>query len=91
MSTPINYTCTNLAEHLEGMSHDVVSDFLKRERLTARHLWELVAEQIDDSAGEIYEQKINTLLQQVYNQPDSQAETGHDDSPHVDKVKESQI
>ena len=32
------------------MSHDVVSDFLKRERLTARHLWELVAEQIDDSA-----------------------------------------
>ena len=51
VSTPINYTCTNLAEHLEGMSHDVVSDFLKRERLTARHLWELVAEQIDDSAG----------------------------------------
>ena len=30
------------------MSHDVVSDFLKRERLTARRLWELVAEQIDD-------------------------------------------
>ena len=49
-STPINYTCTNLAEHLEGMSHDVVSDFLKRARLTAGHLWELVEEQIDDSA-----------------------------------------
>ena len=49
VSTPINYTCTNLAEHLEGMSHDVVSDFLKRERLTAGHLWELVEEQIDDS------------------------------------------
>ena len=48
VSTPINYTCTNLAEHLEGMSHDVVSDFLKRERLTASHLWELVEEQIDD-------------------------------------------
>ena len=39
VSTPINYTCTNLAEHLEGMSHDAVSDFLKRERLTeAREL-----------------------------------------------------
>ena len=38
VSTPINYTRTNLAEHLEGMSHDVVSDFLKRERLTASHL-----------------------------------------------------
>ena len=51
VSTPINYTCSNLAEHeLEGMSHDAVSDFLKdRERLTASHLWELVAEQIDDS------------------------------------------
>ena len=32
VSTPINDTCTNLAEHLEGMSHDVISDFLKRER-----------------------------------------------------------
>ena len=29
--TPINFTCANLAEHLEGMSHDLVSDFLKRE------------------------------------------------------------
>ena len=49
VSTAINYTCTNLAEHLEGMSHDVVSDFLKRERLSASHLWELVEEQIDGS------------------------------------------
>ena len=51
VSTPINYTCTNLAEHPDGMSHDVVSDFLKRERLTANHLWELVQERIDDSAA----------------------------------------
>ena len=29
VSTPINYTCTNLAEHLEGMSHDAVN-FLKQ-------------------------------------------------------------
>ena len=49
ISTPINYTCSNLAEHLEGTSHDVVSNYLKRERLTARHLWELVAGLIDDS------------------------------------------
>jgi len=49
ISTPINYTCTNLAEHLEGVSHDVVSNYLKRERLTARHLWELVQGLIDDS------------------------------------------
>ena len=45
---------------------------------------------VEQRAREIYQQKINTLLQQVYNQSDSQAEAGHDDSPHVDKVKESQ-
>ena len=49
ISTPINYTCTNLAEHLEGVSHDVVSDYLEKERLTARHLWELVEGLIDDT------------------------------------------
>lgn len=48
ISTPINYTCTNLAEHLEGVSHDVVSDYLASERLTARHLWELVQGLIDN-------------------------------------------
>jgi hypothetical protein len=49
ISTPINYTCTNLAEHLEDVSHDVVSDYLQREKQTARHLWELVKGLIDDS------------------------------------------
>ena len=48
ISTPVNYTCTNLAEHLEGVSHDVVSDYLANERLTARHLWELVQGLIDN-------------------------------------------
>ena len=48
ISTPINYTCTNLADHLEGVSHDVVGNYLKRERLTARHLWELAQGLIDD-------------------------------------------
>ena len=48
ISTPINYTCANLAEHLDGVSHDVVSDYLEKEKLTARHLWELVEGLIDD-------------------------------------------
>lgn len=51
ITTPINYTCTNLAEHLDGVSHDVVSNYLKKERLTARHLWELVEGLIDDQPG----------------------------------------
>ena len=49
ISTPINYTCSHLAEHLEGMSHDAVSDYLRRDKLTARHLWDLVAPLLKDS------------------------------------------
>ncbi len=40
-----NYTCTNLANHLEGQpgtSHDAIADFLRREKLTPRRLWEVV-------------------------------------------------
>jgi hypothetical protein len=49
ISTPINYTCSNLAEHLDLVSHDAVSDYLKRERHTARQVWELARHLIDDS------------------------------------------
>ena len=48
ISTPINYTCTNLADHLEDVSHDVVTDYLHQERLTARNLWELTQPIIED-------------------------------------------
>ena len=53
ISTPVNYTCTNLAAHLEGTSHDAINDYLRRERHTARHLWEL-AEPLIDNQGEAY-------------------------------------
>jgi hypothetical protein len=48
LSTPFNYTCTNLADHLDGVSHDVVNDFLRQERLRPRELWELVRGRIED-------------------------------------------
>jgi hypothetical protein len=48
LSTPRNYTCTNLAEHVEGVSHDTVSDYLQKERLSARQLWEHTARLITD-------------------------------------------
>lgn len=41
LSTPLNYTCTNLANHLDNVSHDSICDFLKRERFTPRQIWEL--------------------------------------------------
>ena len=49
ISTPVNYTCTNLAKHLEDVSHDAVNDYLHRERLTARDLWEQVKPLLKDS------------------------------------------
>lgn len=49
LSTPMNYTCSYLAEHLEGVSHDAITDYLQREKLTARGLWELVKPLLKDS------------------------------------------
>lgn len=51
ISTPVNYTCSNLADHLEGVSHDAITDYLQRDKLTARGLWELVAPLLKDSAA----------------------------------------
>ncbi len=49
ISTSDNYTCSNLAEHLEDVSHDTVSDYLQRDKLTPRHLWERVSPLLKDS------------------------------------------
>ena len=38
-----------MVEHLKGVSHEVVSDYLQRDKQTARHLWGLVKGLIDDS------------------------------------------
>lgn len=48
ISTPVNYTCSNLAEHLNGVSHDAVTDYLHREKLSASHLWEIAQAFIQD-------------------------------------------
>jgi len=49
ISTSDNYTCSNLAEHLEGVSHDAVSDYLQRDKVTPRSLWERVGPLLKDS------------------------------------------
>jgi len=49
ISTPVNYTCSNLADHLDDVSHDAVTDYLAREKLTARHVWEQSRRLIQDS------------------------------------------
>jgi hypothetical protein len=49
VSTPKNCTCTYLAEHLEGVSHDVVNDFLRQKRFMPRAVWQLVKDRLEDS------------------------------------------
>ena len=49
VSTPKNCTCTYLAEHLEDVSHDVVTDFLHHKRFLPREVWKLVKDRIKDS------------------------------------------
>jgi hypothetical protein len=53
ISTPINYTCTNLADHLDDISHDAINDYLRREKHTARQVWEL-AEPLINNCTEAY-------------------------------------
>jgi hypothetical protein len=42
LSSPVNYTLTNLADHLEQWSHDTINRYLSGETLTPRLLWEQV-------------------------------------------------
>ena len=47
MTTPINYTCTNLAEHTEDVSHDDVYRFLKQHSLRPALVWEKARDKVD--------------------------------------------
>ena len=49
LSTPKNYTCTNLADHLPDISHDQVTRFLCTSALPVRQLRQLVQPLLDDS------------------------------------------
>jgi hypothetical protein len=48
VSTPKNCTCTYLAEHLEGVSHAVVTDFLRQKGFRPRELWQRVTDRSED-------------------------------------------
>lgn len=43
LSSQVNYTCTNLADHFADLTHDDVSRFLREIRLTPKLLWEKVS------------------------------------------------
>jgi hypothetical protein len=52
LSSQVNYTLTNLAEHLKSFSHDTINRYLKGEKLTPRLLFEQVEPMLEqDSKG----------------------------------------
>lgn len=60
LSSQINYTITNLAEHLESISHDAINYYLKTEKLTPRLLWDNVKEVVepDDNGYIIFDDSV---------------------------------
>ena len=46
LSTQINYTLTNFAEHSSKFSHDKINRFLRGEKITPRLIWENVESQL---------------------------------------------
>jgi len=65
LSSQINYTLTNLADHLEPLSHDRVNRYLRREKLIPRLLWDNVKAliQIAENAFVIFD---DTVLDKRY-------------------------
>ena len=46
LSSQTNYTLTNLANHIEDLSHDLINRYLMIEKLTPRLIWENVVKGI---------------------------------------------
>lgn len=67
LSSQINYTITNLAQHLENISHDKINNYLKNEKLTPRLLWDNVKNLIvtDENAYIIFD---DTVLDKRYSE-----------------------
>jgi hypothetical protein len=51
LSSQVNYTLTNLAEHLDSFSHDTVNRYLKGEKLSPRLLFEQVEPLLERDPG----------------------------------------
>ncbi len=60
LSSQINYTLTNLAEHLEQISHDKINRYLKNEKLTPRLLWDNVKDiiTVSDNAYLVFDDTV---------------------------------
>lgn len=50
LSSQINYTCTDLADHFAGLTHDNLQYFLKSSRFTPSRIWQSIKNEIIPSA-----------------------------------------
>lgn len=77
VSSQINYILTNLASHLEQISHDKINRYLKNDKLTPRQLLDNVKDLIEKNEqvylvfddiviDKRYALEIEGLLQEVY-------------------------
>jgi hypothetical protein len=65
LSSQINYTLTNMADHLESFSHDTINRYLKGEKLTPRLLFEQ-AEPMIEQDPEAYLIFDDTVLEKSF-------------------------
>jgi hypothetical protein len=65
LSSQVNYTLTNLAEHLDNFSHDTINRYLKGEKLSPRLLFEQV-EGLLERAPDAYLIFDDTVLDKSY-------------------------
>jgi hypothetical protein len=49
LSSQINYTLTNFADHTEKFSHDAINRYLEEERVTPHLVWENVKGQVEQT------------------------------------------
>jgi hypothetical protein len=63
LSSQINYTITNLVEHIEGYSHDQINRYMRGQKLTPRILWQNVEPSfVTDEAKYMYMLFDDTVL-----------------------------
>ena len=57
LSSQINYTLTYLADHIDGWSHDMITRYLRRDRVSPRLVWENVEREVVLSPVKSYRAK----------------------------------
>ncbi len=66
LSSQINYTITNLADHLQEWSHDTINRYLKGDKLTPGLLFEQVEPMIEQNPEAYLIFELDTVLDKSF-------------------------